>query len=136
MAKKKTVEKQGVEKSLKKIRSFNIDDKVYNGVMGLLESSGTQITLSSLVDDFLRKLYVYLIEVEGVMEKKGSDLPFSHVIQDCMSVEYFREIKRNIRISNLILSHEASKAGLSVKDYMDTLPYDELVAIEKREHEN
>ncbi|MFA4829208.1 MAG: hypothetical protein WC855_13320 [Thermodesulfovibrionales bacterium] len=135
MAKKKTVEKQGVEKPLKKIRSFNIGDKVYNGVMELLGSSGTQITLSSLVDDFLRKLYVYLIEMEGVMEKKGSDMPFSHVIQDCMSVEYFREIKRNIRISNLILSHEASKAGLSVKDYMETLPYEALAEIEDQQDE-
>lgn len=122
MAKKKVTEKQSVEKPLKKVRSFNLDDKIYNGLMERLESSGTQTTLSVLVDDFLRKLYVYLIEVEGIIEKRKSVIPFSHVIQDCMSIEYFREIKRNTRIANLIISHEASKAGLSVREYMERLP--------------
>ena len=58
--------------------------------MEILAESETQITLSVLVDDFLRKLYVYLLEADGVLKKADTDV-LSSVVYDCMNIEYFRE---------------------------------------------
>jgi hypothetical protein len=126
MAKKEKAADRSIAKKqlkpVKKVRSFNIDDRIYNGLMELLEESGTQITLSVLVDEFLRKLYVYLLEADGVLKKAGADI-LSSVIYDCMNIEYFRESnKKNTRIYNLIYSHQASKAGMSLSEWLAELP--------------
>ena len=123
---KKTEKKPASKKPVKKIKSFNLDDRVYNGLMEFLENSGTQVTLSALVDGFLRKLYVYLLEAEGVIKKANSDLPLSRVVYDSMDIEYFRESNRkNTRFRNLIWSHQASKEGKTLSEYLEE-HYDHL----------
>jgi hypothetical protein len=117
--KKKNMAKPKVEKPIKKVKSFNLDDKIYINLMGLLETSGTQVTLSALVDDFLRKLYVYLVEAEGVIKKRKSGMGLGDVLYNCMNIEYFRESnKDDNRILNLIYSHEAFKEGMSLHEYL------------------
>jgi hypothetical protein len=128
MAKKVTKkEEPASKKPLKKVKSFNLDDRVYNGLMDILESTGTQINLSSFVDEFLRKLYVYLLEADGELKKMNSDFPLSAIVYDSRSIEYFRESnKDNTRIKNLIWSYEASRRGLSLIDYLREFEPEEL----------
>jgi len=117
--KKGVSKKEGLGKSLKKVKSFNIDDKIYKNLVELFEESGTQISLSVLVDEFLRKLYVYVIEADGVIKRQKSDLPLSQIVYDCRQIEYFREAnKKDIRVLNLIWSHEASQRGMSLDEYL------------------
>ncbi len=121
---KKVADKTPVKKTLKKVRSFNIDDRIYNGLMEMLAESGTQITLSVLVDEFLRKLYVYLLEADGVLKKADADI-LSSVVYDCMNIEYFRESnKKNMRVRNLIWSHQATQEGMSLSDWMNEHRYE------------
>jgi len=124
---KKAQKETAPKKPLKKIKSFNLDDRVYNGLMELIEASGSQINLSSFIDEYLRKLYVYLLEADGVIKKEGSDLPFSYVVYDAREIEYFREPnKDNTRIKNLIWSHEASKKGMPLWEYLKDYVPDEF----------
>ena len=119
----KVIGKTGVEKPLKKIKSINLDDRVYSGLMEILESSGSPVTLSALVDDYFRKLFVYMIEAEGLLKKEKSDIPLSNVLYDCLNIEYFREPgKKYNRIMNLIWANEASKQGLSLTQWFRSLP--------------
>lgn len=116
---KKVTKKDETKKSLKKVKSFNLDDKIYNDLMEILEASGTQTTLSALVNDFLRKLYVYLIEADGIIKREKSDLPLSQVIYDSSEIEYFRTpYKKDNRVLNLIWSRAASANGQSLVDYL------------------
>lgn len=128
---KKVTKKEGEKKSLKKVKSFNLDDKIYKNLMELMEASGAQITLSAFVDEFLRKLYIYLIEADGVIKKNKSDLPLSQVIYDCRDIEYFREANKNDnRIKNLIWSSEASRKGMSLLRYLQThVPLEEWAQV-------
>lgn len=124
---KKTTKETVSKKPLKKVKSFNLDDRIYNGLMEILETSGTKINLSALIDEFLRKLYVYLLEAEGVIKKGNSNLPLSRVVYDCMDIEYFRESnKKNTRVWNLIWAHQASKEGMSLAAWMAQFPPEEF----------
>jgi len=128
MKKEISSRKEAVKKPLKKIKSFNLGETIYKDLTKLLEDTGVQVSLSVLVDDFLRKLYVYLIEAEGFIKKRKSALPLSQVIYDCQYFEYFREAnKKNLRVLNLIWVHEASQHGMTLTEYLQKYTPEEIL---------
>jgi hypothetical protein len=78
-------------KSVKKIRSFNIDEKIYSKLMEILEDSNSPIGLSVLVNEFLRQFCEYLIKAKELLQREDtdSDLPLADVIYDSLKIKYF-----------------------------------------------
>jgi len=130
----------------KKIKSFSLDDSIYVELQELFNKSDSHISLSILVNNYLKQLLAYLKEAEETISLEKSDLPLTDIIYNTLKIEYFNSMSteylkesiklldieqfRNLirsgamtplfsndRIRNLIDTHEASKLGMKIDDY-------------------
>jgi hypothetical protein len=68
---------------MRKIKTFNVDEDVYNGLLAAFRKYGVNASLSSFVNNCLSELLDHLQDVETVKQKyPESKLPISFVISE------------------------------------------------------
>lgn len=66
---------------MRKIKTFNVDEDVYNKLLGMFKKYGVNASLSSFVNNCLKELITNLEEVEQLLQKDPSfKVPMSFVI--------------------------------------------------------
>lgn len=68
---------------MRKIKTFNVDEDVYNGLLSMFKKYEINASLSSFVNNCLAELLTHLQDVEAIKKKyPESKLPMSFVISE------------------------------------------------------
>jgi hypothetical protein len=83
--------RQGEYMAKKKIKTFSVDEDIYNLLVTMLKDSGAEVSLSSFVDKSLKDLLSMLQAFEKVKaEKEGYTVPMSYVINEVVRSPFIR----------------------------------------------
>jgi hypothetical protein len=70
---------------MRKIKTFNVDEDVYNGLLATFKKYGVNASLSSFVNNCLIELLTHLQEVEQASKNNPAyKIPMSFIISDLM----------------------------------------------------
>lgn len=78
----------------KKIKTFSVDESVYDELMGLFRDSNAEVSLSYFVDKSLKELLEYLRVIEDM--KKGDiqyTVPMSYIIDNVVRSKHMTSIE-------------------------------------------
>jgi hypothetical protein len=98
--------------SKKKIKTFSVDEEIYNSLVSMLKESGVEVSLSYFVDKCLKGLYNQLKDIEK--ERQESDagvVPMSFYINSIVRSELISTFNLQETLENNVFVLKGQNTG-------------------------